>query len=59
MACTKIMDGFRRPHYLASASIFVIAARLVVVVVGCSQSEYTPMAATGYYHTVALRMMAR
>ena len=52
----KIILSWRRHHYVARASIFLIAVALIAGMVGCDgEPEYTPMVAAGGDHTVGLK----
>ena len=51
----KIIPSSRRHRYVTRAGMFLVTVALIAGVVGCGQPEYTPMVATGYYHTVGLK----
>ena len=53
----KIVLSLKRCYFVTRISIFLITVALIAGMVGCDQpvTEYTPMVATGYAHTVGLK----
>jgi alpha-tubulin suppressor-like RCC1 family protein len=52
----KIILSSKRHHYMAKASIFLVAVALIAGMVGCGQpAQYTPMVTGGGWHTVGVK----